>query len=160
MDIPSTQDVSTPVGSLSPNQSLVSTVPALTPSSSRSLSPSRSHVSTVSVNSTGSVSASPSYTHTFTIPLSWRPSIKSAIKNKRLNPDIRSELVRDLVTHMYGYMEQPTSGFCKFVAQRLILKYPFMRDSKGTGYVSCCALNRTSFPKTYNLIHTCCMPYC
>ena len=33
-------------------------------------------------------------------------------------------------------LEKPTSEFCKFVAQHLILKYPFMRDGKGTGYVS------------------------
>lgn len=146
LTLPSTQDVSRPVTSLSP---LVSTVSALTPSSSaRSLSPTRSLVSTVSVHSSSSaVSASPSYNQkSFTIPLSWRPSIRNAIENKRLNPDIRSEIARDLVTHMYGFIEKPTSGFCKFVAQRLILKYPFMRDSKGTGYVSCCALNRTSFP--------------
>ena len=44
--------------------------------------------------------------------------------------------VRDLVTHMYGFMEKPTSSFCKYVAQRLTLQYTFMRDSKGTGYVS------------------------
>ena len=59
-----------------------------------------------------------------------------AIEDKRLTPDVRNELVRDLVTHMYGCMEKPSSESCKFVAQRLILKYPFMRDTMGTGYVS------------------------
>jgi len=59
-----------------------------------------------------------------------------AIEEKKLTPDVRNEIVRDPVTHMYGYVEKPTTSFCKFVAQRLILKYPFMRDTKGTGYVS------------------------
>lgn len=59
-----------------------------------------------------------------------------AIDEKKLTSDIRNEIVRDLVTHMYGYVEKPTSSLCKFVAQRLILKYTFMRDTKGTGYVS------------------------
>ncbi len=59
-----------------------------------------------------------------------------AIEENKLTPDVRNEVVRDLVTHMYGYMEKPTSSFCKYVAQRLILQYKFMRDSKGTGYVS------------------------
>ena len=45
-------------------------------------------------------------------------------------------LYHDLVTHMYGFVEKPTSHFCKFVAQRLILKYPFIKDGIGTGYVS------------------------
>ena len=60
----------------------------------------------------------------------------NAIAENELTPDIRNEVVRDIVTHMYGFMEKPSSGFCKFVAQRLILKYPFMRDTKGTGFVS------------------------
>ena len=60
----------------------------------------------------------------------------NSIKDEKLTPEIRNEIVRDLVTHMYGYMEKPTSGFCKFVAQRLTHQYPFMRDSKGTGFVS------------------------
>ena len=64
----------------------------------------------------------------------------NAISSKTLTPEVRSEIIRDLVTHMYGCVEKPTSQFCKFVAQRLILKYPFMRDGKGTGYVSICVI--------------------
>ena len=100
----------------------------------QSPSPTRSEGSTLSVVSS-EVSAT-SYTVTFTIPSKWRPSIMKAIEEKKLTPEIRNEVVRDLVTHMYGYVEKPTSSFCKFVAQRLILKYSFMRDTKGTGYVS------------------------
>ena len=59
-----------------------------------------------------------------------------AIDEKKLTFDIRNEIIRDLVTHMYGYVEKPTSSLCKFVAQQLILKYTFMRDTKGTDYVS------------------------
>lgn len=59
----------------------------------------------------------------------------AVIMDEILTPDTRNEIVRDLVTHMYGYMEKPTYGFCKFVAQRLTNQYPFMRDSKGTGHV-------------------------
>jgi hypothetical protein len=62
-----------------------------------------------------------------------------AIEENKLTPEVRNEVVRDLVTHMYGFMEKPTSSFCKYVAQRLILKYKFMRDSKGTGLL--CALS-------------------
>ena len=102
-------------------------------------SPEESRASTVSVVSSGP-SATPSvsqfYSLNFTIPNKWRPSIMKAIREEKLTPDIRNELVRDLVTHMYGYMEKPTASFCKFVAQRLILQHKFMRDSKGTGYVS------------------------
>lgn len=103
-------------------------------------SPNPSRVSTVSVTSSGpgntaSVSSS-GFPLNFTIPTKWRPSIMFAIEEKKLTPDVRNEVVRDLVTHMYGFMEKPTTSFCAFVAQRLILQYKFMRDSKGTGYVS------------------------
>lgn len=59
----------------------------------------------------------------------------ASIKDEKLTPDTRNEIVRDLVTHMYEYTEKPTSSFCRYVAQRLIQQYPFMRDSKGTRYV-------------------------
>lgn len=76
------------------------------------------------------------FVSTFKIPSKWRPTIMKAIETEKLTPDLRNEIVRDLVTHMYGYTEKPTTNFCKFAAQRLILKYQFMRDTKGTGYVS------------------------
>ena len=63
-----------------------------------------------------------------------------AISTKTLTPDIRNEITRDLVTHIFGFVKKPTSQFCKFVAQRLILKYPFMRDEKGTVYVNICTV--------------------
>lgn len=76
--------------------------------------------SSVSVASGSSVTESGSsttaYIQGFTIPNKWRPSIMTAIEEKKLSPDIRNEIVRDLVTHMYGFMEKPTSSFCKFVA--------------------------------------------
>lgn len=105
-----------------------------TPVQSLQSSPSQSEVSVArSAAATTDVS---NYTVSFKIPSRWRPSIMKAIEEEKLTPDVRNEIVRDLVTHMYGYVEKPTTSFCKFVAQRLILKYSFMRDSKGTGYVS------------------------
>jgi hypothetical protein len=98
----------------------------------RSQSPDQS---LISVSSASSLCAK-DYTQSFSIPSKWRPSIMSAIDDKKLSPDIRNEIVRDLVTHMYGFMAKPSPSFCQFVAQRLILKYDFMRDSKGTGSVS------------------------
>ena len=63
---------------------------------------------------------------------------------KLLTPDVRSQVVRDLVSNMFTYSTSPNHEFCTFVAQRLILKYPFMRDAVGTGYVS------TLFPDIFH----------
>ena len=82
----------------------------------------------------------------FIIPTCWRPSIMECIKKKSLNAEVRNEIVRDLVTNMYGYIEKPGAEFSTFAAQKLVLKYPFMRDhsikdgsanSHSGGYVSC-----------------------
>ena len=35
----------------------------------------------------------------------------TALDESKLTPDIRNEIVRDLVTHMYGYMEKPNTNF-------------------------------------------------
>ena len=53
----------------------------------------------------------------------------AAIRDKRLYPDIRNEIVRDLVTHMYGHVDRPTMGFTNKAASLLVQKYPFMADS-------------------------------
>ena len=35
----------------------------------------------------------------------------SAMKEQKLTPDIRNEIVRDLVTHMYGFAQKPSNHF-------------------------------------------------
>lgn len=69
------------------------------------------------------------YKKKFTIPQKWKPSITSAISKKRLTPDIRNEIVRDLVTHVYGCVGRPSSSFITKIADMLIERYPFMADS-------------------------------
>ena len=61
----------------------------------------------------------------FTIPTKWKPSIMFAISEKKLNPEVRNEIVRDLITHMYGFVDKPSPK----VARMLVEKYPFMADS-------------------------------
>ena len=68
----------------------------------------------------------------FEIPDLWRPSVMDCIQEQRLTPEARNEIVRDLVTHMYGFIEKPTGQFCKEVAKMLVEKYPFMADSGST----------------------------
>ena len=59
-------------------------------------------------------------------------------KRKRLTPDIRNAIVRDLVSTMYAHMIQPNKDFCTKVAKQLVHKYAFMKDVgvNVTGYVS------------------------
>lgn len=96
----------------------------LSSQSQRSLSP----IDSISVSSISS-SASSLSKREFSIPLMWKPNIMAAIDAKKLNPDIRNEIVRDLVTHMYGHVEKPSPGFINKVAKMLVEKYPFMSDS-------------------------------
>lgn len=71
----------------------------------------------------------------------------AALSKKRLNPIVRNEIVRDLVTHIYGSVENPSPTFITKVGEMLVEKYPFMADSKSSEsepYVSMCC-NMTSF---------------
>ena len=67
-----------------------------------------------------------------------------AISEKRLYSEVRNEIVRDLVTHIYGHEEKPNIDIATNVAKLLVAKYPFMADSASssgsTPYV-CCECN-------------------
>lgn len=52
-----------------------------------------------------------------------------AISEKRLYPEIRNEIVRDLVTHMYGHVDKPDTSLAMKVGNLLVEQYPFMADS-------------------------------
>ena len=47
----------------------------------------------------------------------WSPSIMAYISAKELNPEIRNEIVRDLVPHMYASLsevdQKPTARFSR-----------------------------------------------
>ena len=59
------------------------------------------------------------------------------IKEKKMNHTARKEIVQTLVTLLIAkFGSNPSKAQCETVARRLILKYPFMRDDIGTGYVS------------------------
>ena len=72
----------------------------------------------------------------FTIPKKWKPSIMFAIAERQLHPDVRNEIVRDLVTHIYGHVEKPKVDLVTKVAKLLVEKYPFMADSGSVTHVS------------------------
>ena len=78
------------------------------------------------------------------MPDLWQEDTQACIDAKVLSPESRSDISRTLVTLVtakYG----PNPGKTKFdeVARKLILKYPFMKDDMGSGYVS----------RTYIYIH-------
>lgn len=114
-----------------------------TPCSSMSVSPLPSSSSLVSSESSGVCSTS---RNEFTIPRKWKPSIMFAISERKLCPDIRNEIVRDLVTHVYGQVDKPDTVLATKVAKLLVEKYPFMADSVTSSgsqtYVNglCCAI--------------------
>lgn len=81
----------------------------------------------------------------FKIPDTWRPVIMSCInakdneeKRRRLTPEVRNYIVRDLVTTMFSYNLKPSKDFCTHVAKSLVQKYKFMKDvgANVSGYVS------------------------
>lgn len=59
-------------------------------------------------------------------------------RRKRLTPDIRNAIVRDVVSTMHAFKSLPNKDFCTQVAKQLVNKYTFMKDvgTNVTGYVS------------------------
>ena len=64
----------------------------------------------------------------FEVPHKWKPSIMSAIRDRQLNWEVRCEITRDLVTHIYSYVENPKLFFVESVAKKLVDKYPDCLD--------------------------------
>jgi hypothetical protein len=50
-------------------------------------------------------------------------------RRKRLSPEMRNEIVRDIVSTMYAHTSHPNKDFCTSVAKQLVHKYPFMKDT-------------------------------
>ena len=48
----------------------------------------------------------------------------------------RNEIVRSLVNQLSTRASKPTRSQCEKFARKLILKYPFVKDDMGNGYVS------------------------
>lgn len=71
-----------------------------------------------------------------------------AIAQKKLCPDIRNEIVRDLVTHIYGQVERPDVTLATKVAKLLVENYPFMADSVTTSGSTTYVI-RSLFSKLY-----------
>ena len=117
-----------------------------TPSSSvRSPSPTPSDVSSVPSSAYSAfLKASHSVPSGFKIPSLWRPNIMSVmeeedevLKKQQLTGDVKSEVVRDLVTQMFSFSKRPTKEFCTGVAKMFVEKYPFAKDlgKNVSGYV-------------------------
>lgn len=71
------------------------------------------------------------------IPSHWTTTTQKAIDEQKLDPKIRGDIVRTMATLLITkYGPQPRKSEVEQFARQLILKYPFMRDDIGTGYVS------------------------
>lgn len=70
------------------------------------------------------------------IPDHWRPEVESCIAAKHLSDNARAEIKRTLVSQLFAKSSRPSRSDCDQIARKLILKYPFMKDNLGNGYVS------------------------
>lgn len=70
------------------------------------------------------------------IPDHWRPEVQSCLEDKCLTNGARNEIVRTLVHLLFAKVSKPTRLQCEDLARKLIMKYPFIKDDLGNGYVS------------------------
>ena len=70
--------------------------------------------------------------------LFWRDETQESIDNGVLDDDSHSDITCTLVTLLTArYGARPGKDRCQELPRQLILKYPFMKDDMGSGYVSC-----------------------
>ena len=70
------------------------------------------------------------------LPDQWRPHVEDCIAMKKLDDSARNEIVRSTVQVLFTKYKKPSRTSCDDFARKLILKYPFMKDDLGNGYVS------------------------
>ena len=99
-------------------------------------SASSSTLCSESDDSTSIASSASAMNRKFKIPDAWRPSIMYCIQQpndeermKCLEPHIRNEMVRDLVSQMFAFEPKPKKQFVTEVAQQLVKKYVFLKDT-------------------------------
>ena len=61
--------------------------------------------------------------------------MESCISSKHLTDNARAEIKRTLVNQLFARSSKPDRSDCDQIARKLILKYPFMKDDIGNGYV-------------------------
>ena len=80
------------------------------------------------------------------IPSHWRPETKACINRRQLTNESRLDIIRTLVTLTISkFGPEPTKHQLEEVARKLVLKYPFMKDDLGNGYVSSSRYTHTLF---------------
>ena len=106
------------------------------------MSPASTHVGTSSSSRedrslASSLSGHQSTSNDIIVPDLWQEDTQACIDAKVLSPESRSDISRTLVT-LVTAKHGPNPGKTMFdeVARKLILKYPFMKDDMGSGYVS------------------------
>jgi len=93
--------------------------------------------STISLFSTPSGTSPPNpRCGDISIPDHWHPEIESCLREECLTDSARNEMVRTLVNQLFARSSKPTRTQCEDLSRKLILKYPFLKDDMGNGYVS------------------------
>ena len=94
------------------------------------------HADPVTPTSVSSTSASSASKSGIDIPDHWRPEVELCLQDKCLSSGARNEIVRTLVNLLFARDTKPSRFQCEELARKLIMKYPFVKDDLGNGYVS------------------------
>ena len=70
------------------------------------------------------------------IPNHWRPEVEICLREMSISDSARNMMIRTLVNLLFSRDTKPTRSSCEVLARKLVLKYPFLKDDMGNGYVS------------------------
>ena len=88
------------------------------------------------------------------VPTHWCTDTQKAINSHKLDPNVRCDIVRTMATLLISkYGPDPPKPETEKFSRQLILKYPFMRDDFGTGYVSKVDLSMKLLQMCHSQLH-------
>jgi hypothetical protein len=104
---------------------------------SESPTASLSSVNSASTIKTAKVKAISDWTGSFTVPTRFSTSTSNAIKCNTLTSKSRDEIVNAMSTCMLIHTLTPTPDDISVCCKKMISKHPTLKDTNGSGYVSC-----------------------
>ena len=72
----------------------------------------------------------------FELPKNYKPVVMSELDKGFLSGKGKTKFIADVAAAIFRFKSYPTNEEKQHVAHQIVSKYPFLRSSLGTGYVS------------------------
>ena len=72
----------------------------------------------------------------FELPHNYPKEVMDDLKQNRLSGGARSKFIASMCSAIFQYKSLPTRDEYNHVGEQIVIKYPFLKNKSGSGYVS------------------------